>query len=561
MTIEKFLAILVKRWWLVLLCSLTVGAGAYIGSRFMTPLYQSTALIQIAIRSSNNQGDYYTSLLASEQLIQTEATLATSDPVLREVASHYPNMTVEQLSREVTAAPKLNTQLFEIDVQNSSPTLAALLANDVAGTLIKQQTQTFRQNAVQSDVYLLIVQPAQPSLSPVRPNKLLNTGAGLLAGFLLGILFAVLLELLDTRVRTPEALTQLLGWSVLATIWRARSKEEVFNPKGNNTNLEAYRILRTNIGFATIDKPVHTLVVTSAMPRDGKSIVAANLAIFMAKAGKNTLLIDADLRHPVQGDLFGIPGDRMGLSNAILAFSIPATASAPADDKLRASATSAPPSSMPPTTQRSLDPFINAVHIPNLYVMPSGSLPPNPSELLDSKALQHLFKGLNSCGVEVVIFDTPPLLGLSDASIMASKVDSTLIVVDITRDRKRSLKQAKALLERAGVCVLGCVVNKLRRSGKDTIYCYYSGTDGQEEGEDLDVEHAGSLPALSLGPDDITKLGAASQLALIDQNEEEHHSTHNVNSLAIPANAFEANDQSIRLSQVNRRKDEQCEDR
>src|SRR6266566_5158719 len=119
MTIEKFLAILVKRWWLVLLCSLTVGAGAYIGSRFITPPYQSTALIQIAIRSSNNQGDYYTSLLASEQLIQTEATLASSDLVLREVASHYPNMTVEQLSREVTAAPKLNTQLFEIDVQNS----------------------------------------------------------------------------------------------------------------------------------------------------------------------------------------------------------------------------------------------------------------------------------------------------------------------------------------------------------------------------------------------------------------------------------------------------------
>ena len=110
----------------------------------MTPIYQSTALIQIAVRSSNNQGDYYSSLLASEQLIQTEATLATSDPVLREVASHYPSLTAEQLSREVTANPKLNTQLFEIDVQNPSPVQAATIANDVATTLIEQQTQVFQ---------------------------------------------------------------------------------------------------------------------------------------------------------------------------------------------------------------------------------------------------------------------------------------------------------------------------------------------------------------------------------------------------------------------------------
>ncbi|HEX6479081.1 MAG TPA: Wzz/FepE/Etk N-terminal domain-containing protein, partial [Ktedonobacteraceae bacterium] len=343
MTIEKFLTILVKRWWLVLLCFLTVGAGAYVGSGLMIPLYQSTALIQIAVRSSINQGDYYSSLLASEQLVQTEATLATSDSVLREVASHYPEMTVEQLSREVTAAPRLNTQLFEIDVQNPSPTQAATIADDVAATLIEQQTQVFQQNTVQSAVYLLLVQRAQPNFSPVQPHVLLNSAGGLVTGLLLGMLFAVLLGLLDTHIRTPEALTQLLGRPILATIWRARSDKEVFNPKRNNANFEAYRTLRTNIGFATIDKPVHTLVVTSATLREGKSIVAANLAIFMARAGKKTLLIDADLRHPVQGDLFGIPGDSMGLSNAIVASGIPATATASVNDKLR----------VPPATGRS----------------------------------------------------------------------------------------------------------------------------------------------------------------------------------------------------------------
>jgi capsular exopolysaccharide synthesis family protein len=497
MTTEKFLTTVVKRWWLVLLCFLTVGAGAYSGSMLMIPLYQSTTLIQIAVRSSNNAGDYYGGLLASEQLVQTEATLATGDPVLREVASHYPGMTVGQLSGEVTAAPRLNTQLFEIDVQNPSPKQAARIANDVATTLIEQQTQVFQQNAAQSAVHLLVVQPARPNFSPAQPHVILNSAGGLVTGLLLGMLFAVLLGLLDTRVRTPEALTQLLGWPVLATIWRARSDSEVFNPMRNNANFEAYSTLRTNIGFATLDKPVHTLVVTSATPRDGKSVVAANLAIKMARAGKKTLLIDADLRDPVQDDLFSIPGDSMGLSNAIVACSIPAAA------------------------RRSLNPFIHAVHISNLYVMPSGPLPLNPSELLDSKAMQHLIQALSNCGAEIVIFDTPPLPGLSDASIMASKVDGTLVVVDITRARKASLKQVKALLAQAGTCVLGCVINKQRRSRKNTIYSYSYGTD---------------------------------------EREGENHSINNVNFPVVPANAFNASAQAFKFPQDNRWEDDHYAD-
>jgi Mrp family chromosome partitioning ATPase len=481
--------------------------------------------------------------------------------VLREVASHYPDMSVEQLSGEVTAAPRLNTQLFEIDVQNPSPTQAATIANDVATTLIEQQTQVFQQNAVQGAVYLLIVQPAQPNFSPVQPHVLLNTAGGLLAGLLLGILFAVLLGLLDTRVRTPEALTQLLGWPVLATIWRARSAKEVFNPNINSANFEAYRSLRTHIGFATIDKPVHTLLVTSATPRDGKSAVAANLAIFMARAGKRTLLIDADLRHPVQGDLFNIPGDSMGLSNAIVTFRIPAAATASANDKLRMSTASTSPMGVPPTTRGSLDPFIHSVHISNLRVMPSGPLPLNPSELLDSKAMQHLLQALSNYGAEIVIFDTPPLLGLSDASILASKVDGTLVAVDITRARKESLKQVKVLLAQAGTRVLGCVINKQQRNRKNTIYSYSYGSYEQKIVRDFDGEHAGSLTTLSIGPDDSGVSGTSTRLALREQREEEHHGTSNVNFPVAPANTLNASDQTTKLPQVNGREDEQREDR
>ncbi len=502
MTLEQYLITLLKRWKLMVICIVLLGVGAFVGSRLMTPLYQSTALVQIAFSSGTNQSDY-TSLLAGNQLVQTEVILATTDPVLRKVASRYPGLTAEELSNEMTATPKTNTQLFEIDVLDPSPTRAAALANDIANTLIQQQVQLQQQASAQTGSFLFIAQPAQPSLKPARPNVPLYTAAGLLAGLLLGMSLALLFEQLDTRVRTPEALTQLLGWPVLATILQAGPKEEVVNPTGRNANVEPYRILRTNIGFSAIDKPLRTILVTSAMPRDGKSVVAANLAVFMAKAGKNTLLIDADLRRPTQHEHFGLPAQAMGLSNAILAFSMSATANAPAyEQALTPTMSTAPSSTSAVTRTPSLDPFVHAVDIPNLCVMPSGPLPPNPPELLDSKALLRFFAALASCGIEVVILDSPPLLGLSDASILASKVDGTLVVADITRANKGSLKQVKAMLEQAGAGVIGCVVNKQRRSRNEAIYSYYYlGADEQNNRSNRSTKNAKATSISTVTPD------------------------------------------------------------
>lgn len=531
MTFEQFCSILGKQWKLITICFVVVGAGAYIGSKLMIPLYQSTALVQVDVRSGNNQADI-NSLLASDQLVQTEAQLAISGPVLQEVASHYPGMAVEQLSKETTATSMPNTQLFQIAVLDPSPARAAALANDIATTLIKQQLHMAQQDnlqaqqQIQQDIastqheidhttnqiaalqakngnpaqigslearlnalqqhysqwqlvlaqlelaqaqngdFLRIAQPAQPAISPARPSVTLNTGIGLLAGLLLGLLLALLFERLDTRVRTPEALTQLLDWPVLATIWQVGSpkkkKEELVNPQGQSVNVESFRILRTNIGFSALDKSLHTILVTSAMPQEGKSVTAANLAIFMARAGKNTLLIDADLRRPTLQEKFHLPGDRMGLSNAVLAC---------AQLLVPAASLSGPLEPLPPTIF--LDPYMHSVGIPNLRVMPSGPLPPNPPELFDSKAMERFFAEIANCGADVIIIDTPPLLGLSDTSILVPKVDGTVVVIDLSRVTKKNLMQLKVLLTQASAHVLGYVVNKQRHKGKDTAYSYY----------------------------------------------------------------------------------------
>ncbi len=534
MTVEQFWSILIKQWKLIVICFLVMGMGTYIGSKLTTPLYQSTSIVQIDIRSGNNQADI-NSLLASDQLVQTEAQLAVSDPVLQEVASHYKGLTALQLSKVVTATETPNTQLFHIDVLDSSPTRAAALANDVASTLINQQLQVDRQEKLQSQQqiqqsiyqtqqqittttsqiaalktkdgnssqisdleaqlntlqqhesqwqsllaqlelaqaqsgdFLRIAQYAEPAISPARPSVTLNTGIGLLAGLFLGLLLALLIERLDTRVRTAEDINQIWDLPVLTTVWRVGSSEKekgtLINPQGHSLNVESFHILRTNIGFSVLDKPLRTLMITSSTPHEGKSITAANLAIFMAKTGKNTLLIDADLRRPTLLEKFQLGGDTMGLSNAVLAC---AQADTSASFKQQ----------IPPNSSTFfLEPYMHSIGIPNLRVIPSGPLPPNPPELLDSKAMEQFFEAIAYSGADIAIFDTPPLLGLSDASILASKVDGTIVVVDITHANRKNLQRLKALLTQANAHVLGCVVNKQRPSRKDTAYSYYYRTE------------------------------------------------------------------------------------
>ncbi len=579
MAFEQQWAILIKHWKLIMTCFVVVGLGAYIGSKLMTPIYQSAALIQVAIQSGSTQAQY-DNLLASDQLVQTEAQIAISDPVLREVASHYPGLTSEQLAKQVTSTAKLSTQLFEIDVQDPNPVQASALANDIANTLIKQQLQlvqqedTRSQQQIQQDLqqtqqqinatitqiaklqankgdpaqisilkvqlsnlqqhhsqvqtvlaqlelaeaqngdFLRIIQPAQPPLKPILPNTFLNTGVGLTAGILLGILLAILVERLDTRVRSAEVVSQLLGWPSLATIWRVSSaKEALIYPQGRDANVEAYRILRTNIGFSAVDKPVHSIMVTSAGSGDGKSVIASNLAIFMAKTGKNTLLIDADLRRPTVYEKFGLPAHALGFSNAILAFSIPTAINSPSQQKLYASSTQPESTDTVTLAETILDPFVHTVNIPNLGIMPSGPLPPNPPELLDSKTMQQFFKAVAKSGAEIVIFDAPPLLGLSDASILASKVDGTLVVVDITRASKGSLKQVKVMLTQSGTRVLGYVINKQRRKRKDTVYSYDYSAKKHNSVDNHSAKKAIFSSVSSATPD---ILGQQSQLDLVD---------------------------------------------
>ncbi|MEW6662546.1 MAG: CpsD/CapB family tyrosine-protein kinase [Bacillota bacterium] len=211
---------------------------------------------------------------------------------------------------------------------------------------------------------------------------------------------------------------------------------------------EAYRTLRTNIQYAAVDRPVQSLLITSAGPGEGKSLTAANLAVVMAQGGKKTLLVDCDLRKPMQHRLFDQRNVR-GLTSLLVHGGDPASVT-------------------------------NKTMVPQLGLITSGLIPPNPAELLGSQAMRPLLQELKSRH-ESVILDGPPLIAVTDAALLAPWVDGVLLVIEAGKARIDMVQEAKSILQNAGARIIGCVLNGVRRKAKDYHYYYYygekSGTD------------------------------------------------------------------------------------
>jgi capsular exopolysaccharide synthesis family protein len=194
---------------------------------------------------------------------------------------------------------------------------------------------------------------------------------------------------------------------------------------------EAYRTLRTNLTFAALDKPIETLIVTSAAPDEEKSTVIANLAITMAQSERRTILVDADMRRPGLHEVFGVANDR-GLTTMIVEET--------AID----------------------DPSLIDVGVENLWLVPSGPLPPNPADILGSRKMEKAIAAFKS-RADIVLFDAPPIVSVTDAAVLGTKVDGVLLVVCAGRTRREHIQRAKDVLERVHVRIVGAVLNDAPR--------------------------------------------------------------------------------------------------
>ena len=327
---------------------------------------------------------------------------------------------------------------------------------------------------------LTVVEPAIASTDPVLPRTLLNTLLAAVIGLLAVGGAAFLAEQLDDSIKDPDTVREVANLSTLGTIARMkgdRDRSEIYQlaallyPRSGVA--EAYRTLRSNVEFAAVDAPVRTLLVTSAVPGEGKTVTAANLAVVFAQAGRKVLLVDADLRKPRVHAMFDL-ANAHGLTTMLRS------------DTVRPEAVS------------------HLTEEANLRVLTTGPLPPNPAELLGSHRMQAVM-GLLRESADLVIFDSPPLQAVTDSAVLSSVADGTLLVIDAGRSRRRAVRTAGEILARAGANVLGVVLNRMPAKAHSDYVGYYGEYDGPEGGKvrvrasDIAAESPGASAHLS-GP-------------------------------------------------------------
>jgi capsular exopolysaccharide synthesis family protein len=285
---------------------------------------------------------------------------------------------------------------------------------------------------------------AQVPTSPSSPNILRNLGVGLILGLLLGFGFAVLRKLLDTKVRTEQDVRALTDHPILGVV--AFDQEVPRHPvilrdEPLAAPSEAVRRLRTNLQFIDVANRPKSIVISSSIPAEGKSTIAINLAVSLADTGARILLVDADLRRPSMAEYLGIEGN-VGLTTVLIG-------------------------------RADVEDVVQRLGTTSLDLLPSGQIPPNPSELLGSPAMAGLLNKLTA-SYDMVLLDSPPLLPVTDAAVLTKMAGGALVVVGADRIHRPQLQETLGSLHTAGAHILGIVMNKTDRRESGT-YSYESG--------------------------------------------------------------------------------------
>ncbi len=339
----------------------------------------------------------------------------------------------------------MNTVLINVSVTDSSPVGAAAAAQAVANSLVKavDQLETPKAGGT-SPVHLSVVTPATAPGSPSSPNTRLNLVFGLLAGLVVGIGVALVRATLDHTIQSESDLRRATSTPLLGGIafdGEASKKPLLAAVSDQTPRAESFRQLRTNLQFANVSTHAKSVLLTSSVPGEGKSTTATNLAISLAQAGNSVCLVDADLRRPMVGEYLGLDST-VGLTTALLG-------SLDAEDLLQAWGED------------------------NLFVLTSGRIPPNPSELLGSQEMKALLTRLEG-SFDFVIIDAPPLLPVTDAAVLAQHVGGVVLVVGSKRVKIHDVERAISALELVDADLLGAVLNRIPAKGPDAYAYTYS---------------------------------------------------------------------------------------
>ena len=516
MELRQYIKIIWKWWWLIVLSVFVAATASYLASKAATPLYRAMTTLMVG-RVTENPDPNSADLWTGQQLAYTYTQLARREPVLQGAIDALGlEMNWQGLANQVSSNIVAQTLLMEISVVDSDPYRAKVLADAIAHELIMQSPSAgkasnpeqvaflesqmedlkLKINAsqdewlrlkeeldaansarqiqdLQNQINLLeekvggwqntyaqmltslegggvnalsIVEEASIPGAPISPNVRMNVMLAAMIGFVLAVGGIFLIEYLDDTIKTQSDVSRTVGLPTLGMIARIEGVDYhaklIAIQQSLSPIVEAYRVLRTNIQFSAVDKQLKTLVMTSPGPSEGKSITLANLAVVIAQSGLQVILVDTDLRRPVQHKIFQAH-NRYGFSDAIL------------------------------NPHQGLAEYLQPTMVENLRLLPSGSLPPNPAELLGSERMRILIEELKE-HADLVLFDSPPALLVTDAVILSTRLDGVILVNDVGRTRADDAARAANELRQVNANILGVVLNRLSNGGMGRYYHYYS---------------------------------------------------------------------------------------
>lgn len=458
MDLKDYARILHKSWILIVAFAILGAAGGTALSMVTAPTYQTTTQLYVSVRAADGAatGELVQGSSFARQAVVSYVDVVNSALVLDRVVDELGlSETPQQLSGMVSADSPTNTVLIDITVTNTDPRLAAQIANSVGSNfadVVVNQLEKPEGEAV-SPVRIETIQPALVPTKASSPNMVLNIAIGLILGLTLGVIFAIFRSVLDTRIHSShdiEAITDATILGGIALDPEAKTRPLVVHADPRSPRAESFRSLRTNLQFVNLEKGPRSFVITSSIPGEGKSTTTANLAISLAETGASVVLIDGDLRLPRVAHYMGIEG-AVGLTDVLIG-------------------------------RAELTDVLQKWGRGRLFVLPSGKVPPNPSELLGSLAMKHLLEALSD-QFDYVLVDAPPLLLVTDAAVISKQTGGVILAAASGRTKRSELTAAVRTLESIGSNIAGIVVTMLPTKGPDS-YAYGQYSYGSFEVDD-----------------------------------------------------------------------------
>ncbi|MET0134696.1 MAG: polysaccharide biosynthesis tyrosine autokinase [Kibdelosporangium sp.] len=443
MTFSRYLQILKERWRTVLAGLLLGLSVAAVLNWTATPYYSADVVMFVS--SQDGDGDAtgaYQGSLMSQQKVKSYAQLLGSGRVRQDIERRR-GTSIEPDA--ISATTKPDTVLLTATVTDSSPQRAREIADEVGAMFPALVAELERPaDGGAPSVIVRVVEPASVPTSPVSPQPLSTLVIGTLLGLLAGFAAALAREALDNSVKSIDTMAELVDAPALGVV--AFSPDIADRPlighePPGSPGAEAHRRIRTNLQFVDVDHPPKRVAVVSALPGEAKTTTACNLAIIMAESGASVVLVDADLRRPRIADILGLEG-AVGLTSVLIAHT-------------------------------GLNQALQRWGPTGISILTSGPVPPNPSELLASQHMGDLLAELAG-RFDVVVVDTPPLLAVTDAAILARWCDGALLVVRQGKTTKKQVRSAAAALSAVSARILGVVLTMVTKARSQEAYGDYS---------------------------------------------------------------------------------------